>query len=135
MSRINPPAWAKPTEFIAEATADSEEDNSAAAEAQKKLKPRMPEILQIVEQQVNLYVNDEQLTGQDEGFPARDALAGTYFLSSMMFNAVSEFWLVHVLVYAQGVGPRGNYLSLDVSVSCNRQTGELGFWSVNSAAI
>ncbi|MBL8797032.1 MAG: hypothetical protein JNM56_24230 [Planctomycetia bacterium] len=118
MTRIEPPAWAtQPALHIGD----------VAVSDYASIQRRREQLLRVVHQAVEDYLNDPQLyfTDDNEGFPNRERLTGQYYVADESYTAHEDPAWFQIGVMCRCLErPRGrskqagDYLGLEVWLKC-----------------
>jgi hypothetical protein len=140
MRRIPTPGWARPPEV--------DIDGAGGQEAHDALAPQSDAILRRVGQEVQRYIDDDDLTFEtddEDAFPARSRLTGEYYIGSQYYSlrqdrkgrayyylmiearCLEKAWLENQEEF--------DYLGLTVGLMVWRDTGEIDLSGVDSAVI
>jgi hypothetical protein len=118
MTRVEPPEWA---------TAPGLEITGVSVPDYEEIQRRRNEMLDIVQQEVESYLNDPQLyfDGNEDGFPHRQRLTGAYYIGGESYDAhTNPAWIqirisCHCLEpLRSGLDREDDYLGLDVWIKC-----------------
>jgi hypothetical protein len=139
MTRISPAKWASFPE--------PDMDDPGAEEAYRAFHKDYDAALRLVQEEVEKYVNDDDLTGateEDREFPARSQMTGEYYLGYEMYEA-REFngrgcycYVVQACCLEKKWAPKQktfDYLGLEVRINLWKDTGKMEVDGVNHSVI
>lgn len=133
VTRVPNPVWAGPTmtETVLE---------SGGERAQAILAPRFIEVLGLIQDAVEEYVNDAQLAVEtsEQGFPARAEMSGNYYVADVSYDVWSDeeesVERVTMMTHFMNVDDAEDYLGLEVRV-CLGASGALELFAIESSSI
>ncbi len=136
MKRIEAPSWAH--------VLPPRLDEDSVKEAYNAVQSKMPEILRLVDDVVQRYVNDDAVTFTDDNFPSRAQLTSEYYIGDSWYSIGTwhspgdnrPYYIVAPQACCLGKpDPGEDYLGLEVRVRVWKDTLEIEFYSVESAVI
>ena len=93
------------------------------------------DILTVVENEIESYVNTDNLCNDDVGmFPCRSTLTGEWYLRSIYFESM-KYLSVSAALLGNSLGFKDDYLGLEVILQYDEQQQKLVVIGINSASI
>ena len=93
------------------------------------------DILRVVENEIECYVNTDNLCNDDVGmFPCRSTLTGEWYIQSIYFESM-RYLSISTALLGNSLGFKDDYLGLEVILQYDEQQQKLVVIAINSASI
>jgi hypothetical protein len=135
MRRIPVPAWA-PDYARGQIKLDG-----VSQQEHESLQQRLGEILRLVDAEVERYVSDNTLDG-DDSFPERDRLTGEFYVGHERYSKKADQGWFRISIFCRylegsGAGSEGedDYLGLEVHLRCDPGSGACSVLDTDESSI